>query len=147
MTKRLMGGIVLAAALAVGAGSAIAAAANDSAVIRACAAKNGKTLHLAGTNGKCAKGETALTWNQKGPGGAPGQAGPAGPQGPAGASAAAAENVVGGDPLTGGQAAVSASIDGVGQIDVKAFGVGGQKTPAPGGGGGEGGLGRRALPQ
>jgi type VI protein secretion system component Hcp len=133
MTKRLMVGIVLAAALAAGAGSAIAA--NDSPVIRACAAKNGKALHLAGTNGKCAKGETALTWNQKGPAGAPGQAGPAGPQGPAGASAAAPENVVGGEPLTGGQAAVSASIDGIGQIDVKAFGFGGKNAPAPGGGG------------
>lgn len=134
MTKRLMAGIVLPAVLAVGAATAIAA--NDSDVIRACAAKNGKTLHLAGANGKCAKGETALTWNQKGPAGAPGQAGPAGPQGPAGANAAAPENIVGGDPLTGGQAAMSASIDGIGQVDVKAFGFGGKNTPGTAGGGG-----------
>ncbi|WP_028062636.1 type VI secretion system tube protein Hcp [Solirubrobacter soli] len=134
MTKRLMAGIVLPAVLAVGAASAIAA--NDSDVIRACAAKNGKTLHLAGANGKCAKGETALTWNQKGPAGAPGAAGPAGPQGPAGANAAAPENVVGGDPLAGGQATMSASIDGIGDISVKAFGFGGKNTPGSAGGGG-----------
>jgi type VI secretion system secreted protein Hcp len=135
MTKRLMAGLVLPAVLAVGAASAIAA--NDSTVIRACAAKNGKTLHLAGANGKCAKGETALSWNQKGPAGAPGSAGPAGPQGAAGASAAAApENIVGGDPLSGGQATMSASLDGIGQIDVKAFGFGGKNAPGTAGGGG-----------
>jgi type VI secretion system secreted protein Hcp len=134
MTKRLMAGIVLPAVLAVGAASAIAANASD--VIRACAAKNGKTLHLAGKDGKCATGATALTWNQPGPAGAPGQPGPAGPQGAAGASAAAPENIVGGDPLSGGQATMSASLDGIGQIDVKAFGFGGKNTPSTAGGGG-----------
>ena len=84
MTKRLMAGIVLPTVLAVGAGSAIAAVTDDSTVIRACSAKNGKTLHLAGADGKCAKGETALAWNQKRAGSAGGSQGTIGAQGPAG---------------------------------------------------------------
>ena len=137
--------------VAVGAGSALAAAANDGAVVRACAAKNGKALHLAGAGGKCAKGETALAWNQKGPAGAagaPGAAGPAGAVGPAGPAGAAgdATNVVGGETLTGGQADGFLKIDGIagesadpahaGEIDVKAFGFGGKNTPSGAGGGG-----------
>ena len=51
MTKKLMAGIVIPVVLAVGAGSAIAAATSDSAVIRACAAKNGKSMHLANADG------------------------------------------------------------------------------------------------
>jgi Type VI secretion system effector, Hcp len=143
MTKRLMAGIVLPVVLAVGAGSAIAAATNDGHVIRACSAKNGKTLHLAGADGTCAKGETAVVWNQKGPAGARGPAGSAG-------AGAAPENVVGGDPLSGGQAKAFVKIDGIAgesadpahlnEIDVKAFAFGGKNSggSASGGAGGAG---------
>jgi hypothetical protein len=99
MTKNLMrrvGVIVLPAVLAVGAVSAIAAAANDSDVIRACVGKNGKTIRLAGANGKCASGETALAWNQKGrvgPAGAAGVAGRDGAAGPAGPAVAQGRRV------------------------------------------------------
>jgi type VI secretion system secreted protein Hcp len=136
--------------VAVGAGSAIAATANDGAVIRACAAKSGKSLHLAKADGKCGKGETALAWNQKGPAGAAGPVGPAGAAGPAGPAGASGDgtNVVGGETLTGGQADGFLKFDGVagesadpahaGEIDVKAFSFGGKNTVGGAGGGGAG---------
>jgi type VI secretion system secreted protein Hcp len=142
--------------VAVGAGSALAAAANDGAVVRACAAKNGKALHLAGAGGKCGKGETALAWNQKGPAGAAGAPGATGPTGAAGPAGAAGDgtNVVGGETLAGGGADGFLKIDGIagesadpahaGEIDVKAFGFGG-KNSAGGGAGGGGGAGKVAF--
>ncbi|MDA0164598.1 type VI secretion system tube protein Hcp [Solirubrobacter ginsenosidimutans] len=145
--------------VAVGAGSAIAATANDGAVIRACAAKSGKSLHLANADGKCGKGETVLAWNQTGPAGAagaPGPVGPAGAAGPAGPAGAAGDgtNVVGGETLVGGQADGFLKIDGIagesadpahaGEIDVKAFGFGG-KNSAGGGASGGGGAGKVAF--
>jgi type VI secretion system secreted protein Hcp len=136
MTKKLLM-IVVPVMAAVGAGTAIASAVpNDSAVIRVCVTKAGTFRSADG--GECKKGETPLAWNQQGPAGA---AGPAGPQGPAGVSEA---NLVGGDPLQGGQADGLARVDGVagegedGQIEVKSFAFGGKNSAESGSGGGGG---------
>src|SRR5690349_5870032 len=101
MTKKLFLALVILFA-ACAAGSAIAGAATNNATIKACADKKG-ALRIANS---CKKGETALTWNQKGPAGAPGTQGAAGAQGPAGPAGPAGkfESNVGGDPLEGGQA-------------------------------------------
>src|SRR3954447_21531993 len=102
--------VVVPAVVAVGAGTAIAASGpNDSAVIHACVTKAG-TFRIADEDGTCGKNESAVAWNQQGPAGEPGAAGPAGPAGPAGGSDA---NVVGGDPLQGGQADGFLKADGI----------------------------------
>jgi type VI secretion system secreted protein Hcp len=99
MNKRLMAAIVLPAALAVSAGTAIAAAGDGGAA----------TAQVA----------------------------------PVAVERADPGTVVGGDPLTGGQAEAFVKIDGIagestdrahlGQVDVKAFGFGGKNTAAAGG--------------
>jgi type VI secretion system secreted protein Hcp len=136
MTKTLLRRIALFAVPAVaiaGAGTAIAANSDD-ATIRACVDKNGAVTIVDGT-AKCGSKETLLTWNQTGPAGAQGAAGP---QGPAGTGDT---NIVGGDPLEGGQAVGSALLDGVtgdaagGALDVKSFRFGGKNTISTGGGG------------
>jgi type VI secretion system secreted protein Hcp len=142
MTKNLMRRIALIAVPAIavaGAGTAIAASSNDD-TIRACVSKNGAVTIIDGT--QCGSKETLLTWNQTGPAGAAGAQGPAGPQGPAGAGGTIDSNIVGGDPLEGGQAAGLALLDGVtgdaagGALDVKSFRFGGKNTVGTGSGGG-----------
>jgi hypothetical protein len=54
-------------------------------VISACYGKSGGSLRVIDTaNTNCGGNETAISWNQTGPQGAPGPQGPAGQQGPAG---------------------------------------------------------------
>ncbi len=124
--------LVLAAA---GGGTALAAGSGGDQ-IHACSSIAG-VLRLADT---CARGETAVTWNVAGQ---PGPAGPEGPTGPAGAPGSAG-NVVGGVVLQGGDAVMSAVVDGIpadtadGSIDVKAFDVGVKNASTTGGGTGGG---------
>jgi type VI protein secretion system component Hcp len=94
--------LVIPAAIAIGAGSAIAAS-DDSALIRACASPDGM-LRLAGSDGLCPRGESPVNWHQEGPAGPQGVPGPVGPT---------PLNVVGGDPLAGGQAEGSVKLDGI----------------------------------
>ena len=138
MTKNVMRRlalIVVPTVMAVGAGTALAGALpNDSDVIHACVTKGGTFRGVDGAT--CKKGETLLTWNQKGPAGDPGATGPAGPAGPAGATES---SIVGGDPLQGGDAQGSATVDGIaGDIDVKAFAFAGKNVVTTGAGGGAG---------
>src|SRR3954454_19617874 len=141
--------IAVPAVVAVGAGTAIAASSGGDGVIRACVDKNGSVQIVDGTD-KCGLKETLLTWNQQGPAGVPGAQGPQGPQGPAGAAGAVESNIVGGDPLEGGQAVGLAQFDGVtgdaadGALDVKSFRFGGKNSVTTGGGGG-GGAGKVAF--
>ncbi|MBA2460188.1 MAG: hypothetical protein H0V45_00220, partial [Actinobacteria bacterium] len=81
-----------AAAIAVAAGVGYAAIPAVDGTITACyRTKNsddggGKgTLRVVDSAGECEKNEQALTWNQRGPAGAPGIAGAQGPAGPQGA--------------------------------------------------------------
>jgi type VI protein secretion system component Hcp len=104
MTKNLLLAIVVLF-IACAAGSAVAAAATDTSALRACVSKQG-ALRIANT---CKKGEKPLTWNQKGPAGAPGAPGAPGPAGPAGAPAPA-------EPLE-----VSAHLDGIGDFAARSL--------------------------
>ena len=134
MTKKLLLTLALPVVVVASAGTAIAAS-DDGAVIKGCVNKKG-ALRVAST---CKKGETALSWNQKGLTGAPGAPGAPGPTGPAGAPGAAAgvETNVGGDALQGGKADVSAALDGVAtDIAVKSFAIDAKNTVATAGGGG-----------
>jgi hypothetical protein len=73
-TKRRTLVVAVAAALiAAAAGIAYAAIPGSNGVISACYAKDGDLRVIdAATGAKCKSGETALSWNQQGPTGAPG---------------------------------------------------------------------------
>jgi len=90
MKKLLGGGAVLALAVA---GIAYAAIPDSSGVIHGCYSKTG-ALRVIDSTAKCANGETALAWNQKG---VKGDAGPAGPQGTKGDTGAAGAQGPAGD--------------------------------------------------
>jgi hypothetical protein len=64
----------LALVLALGAGGGYAYAASKTKTITVCADKNTGVFHLK-NHGRCARGQTRVTWNQRGP------QGPAGPAG------------------------------------------------------------------
>jgi hypothetical protein len=66
--------------LAVGLGGGYALAASNSKSITVCADKKTGVLHLK-MNGKCTRGQTRVTWNQRGPQGVSGTQGPTGPAG------------------------------------------------------------------
>jgi hypothetical protein len=76
--------LIVAALVAVGAGAAYATIPDSAGVIHACYGSNGALKVLDTAQGQCAKNETALAWNQRGPQGPPGPIGATGPQGPAG---------------------------------------------------------------
>ena len=141
--------IISVAALALG-GLAYAAIPGVDGTITACFTK---TLTLSGPKGllrvvnaasECAAHETVLTWNQRGPAGAPGATGapgpqgpvgsqgPAGPQGPLGPQGPAGPPGTGGAPR--GQALLS-SLSGTGAAAINAFGVVGVVNPLTEGGG------------
>lgn len=72
--------VVLALVLAIGAGGGYALAASKSKTITVCADKKTGLLHLH-KHGKCKRGQTRVTWNQRGPRGVQGVQGPAGQAG------------------------------------------------------------------
>jgi hypothetical protein len=76
--------VALLVVLAAGGGYALAA--SNTKTITVCADKGTGILHLK-THGKCKRGQTRVTWNQKGP------QGPQGVQGPAGQPGAPAVSV------------------------------------------------------
>ena len=76
--------LAMAIVLAVGGGYALAA--SKVKTITVCADKQTGVLHLK-THGKCKRGQTRVTWNQRGPQGPQGVAGAQGPAGQPGAPA------------------------------------------------------------
>jgi hypothetical protein len=74
--------------LAVGIGGGYAVAASRTKTITVCADKTTGVLHLK-THGRCKRGQTRVTWNQRGP------QGPQGVQGPAGQPGAPAVSIWG----------------------------------------------------
>ncbi len=78
--------VVLAFAIALGVGGGYALAASQTKTITVCADKGTGVLYLK-THGRCKRGQTRVTWNQRGP------QGPQGGQGPAGQSGAPAVSV------------------------------------------------------
>jgi type VI secretion system secreted protein Hcp len=153
--------IALPTVAALGAGGAFAAAAIPGAdgTVNGCYTTSGGqqgNLRVVDDGRACSKGETSITWNQKGvpgdrgpegPAGPQGQTGQTGPQGPAGASEAL---LIGGEALQGGRAQGFLQIDGIKgesadkthkeQIDILSFsfGVTNSGTFSGGGGGGAG---------
>ena len=71
--------------LVAGLGGGYALAASKTKTITVCADKKTGILHLK-TRGKCKRGQTRVTWNQKGQQGPQGAPGVAGPQGPSAVS-------------------------------------------------------------
>ena len=78
-------------------GFAVASTLTPSGTIAACASKRTAVLRLAPRSGRCAPGERAVVWSQRGPAGPGGQGGPVGqagglgPAGPAGSPDTAAQ--------------------------------------------------------
>jgi hypothetical protein len=72
--------IALLLVLVVGLGGGYALAASKTKSIAVCADKKTGILHLK-TRGKCKRGQTRVTWNQRGPQGPQGIPGPTGQQG------------------------------------------------------------------
>ena len=94
MSRRRAVKIALPAALALGAGTAVAIAAIPASdgTIHACYATNGGAARIVDETATCAATEKSLTWNQTGP---TGPAGPSGPQGPPGDSGSSSGGSVG----------------------------------------------------
>jgi len=78
--------VYLAVFLALGAGAGYAVAATKTKTITVCADKTTGVLHLK-THGRCKRGQTRVTWNQRGPQGPGGLQGPAGQPGAPAAAA------------------------------------------------------------
>jgi parallel beta-helix repeat protein len=121
---RLVGLLVVAAALATLAGVGYARSGGEAGAINACVKKRGGWLRIVGTGTRCRRGERPLTFNKQGQRGLQGErgsqgvrgsAGPAGPiglpgpAGPAGAAGDQAYSVVDG----GGCADIQSAINGL----------------------------------
>ncbi|HUA46141.1 MAG TPA: hypothetical protein VMA77_13000 [Solirubrobacteraceae bacterium] len=79
--------LALLLVLALGAGGGYAFAASKNNTITVCADKGTGILHLKTRGGRCKRGQTRVTWNQRGP------EGPQGAQGPTGQPGAPAVSV------------------------------------------------------
>jgi hypothetical protein len=75
--RNLIPYLVCGVVLAVGVGGGYAYAAGNTKTITVCADKGSGFLHLK-TQGRCNRGQTRVTWNQRGPQGVQGPTGPAG---------------------------------------------------------------------
>jgi type VI secretion system secreted protein Hcp len=145
MSRRRALKIALPAALALGAGTAVAIAAIPASdgSIHACYATNGTptgAARIVEETDTCAATEKALTWNQTGPTGPTGPSGPSGPAGDSGSSGSGSGSFGGSGSDTGSQgsgqgggpsADIFLKLDGIsgestdqdhkGEIDVEAF--------------------------
>jgi hypothetical protein len=77
--------LLLAVVIALAVGGGYALAASKVKTITACSDKKTGLLHLKPHGGKCKRGQTRVTWNQRGPQGLQGVAGAQGPAGAPGA--------------------------------------------------------------
>jgi type VI secretion system secreted protein Hcp len=140
MSRRRALKIALPAALALGAGTAVAIAAipASNGTIRACYSTSGTptgAARIVDETDTCATNEKALTWNQTGPTGPAGPSGPTGPPGDSGSSGTGSSGGTdtgsGSDQGGGPSADIFLKLDGIsgestdedhkGEIDVEAF--------------------------
>jgi type VI secretion system secreted protein Hcp len=140
MSRRRALKIALPAALALGAGTAVAIAAIPASdgTIHACYSTTGTptgAARIVDETDTCATSEKALTWNQTGPTGPAGPSGPTGPPGDSGSSGTGSfggtDTGSGSDQGGGPSADVFLKLDGIagestdedhkGEIDVEAF--------------------------
>jgi hypothetical protein len=80
--------IILALAAPVGGAVAVARTPREAVTIQACAARVGGALRLVARPSDCRRRERSVSWNVRGPQGAPGDAGPAGAAGATGPAGA-----------------------------------------------------------
>jgi type VI secretion system secreted protein Hcp len=143
MSRRRAMKIALPAALALGAGTAVAIAAIPAAdgTIHACYSTTGTVtgaVRIVDEGQTCATGEQTLIWNQTGPTGPAGPSGPSGPAGDSGSSGSGGGSFggsdtgsLGSDQGGGPSADIFLKLDGIsgestdddhkGEIDVEAF--------------------------
>jgi type VI secretion system secreted protein Hcp len=140
MSRRRALKIALPAALALGAGTAVAIAAIPASdgTIHACYSTTGTptgAARIVDETATCATNEEALTWNQTGPTGPAGPSGPTGPPGDSGSSGSGSsggsDTGSGNDQGGGPSADIFLKLDGIsgestdedhkGEIDVEAF--------------------------
>lgn len=140
MSRRRALKIALPAALALGAGTAVAIAAIPASdgTIHACYSTTGTptgAARIVDETATCATNEKALTWNQTGPTGPAGPSGPTGPPGDSGSSGTGSSGGTdtgsGSDQGGGPSADIFLKLDGIsgestdedhkGEIDVEAF--------------------------
>jgi type VI secretion system secreted protein Hcp len=140
MSRRRALKIALPAALALGAGTAVAIAAipASNGTIHACYSTTGTptgAARIVDETDTCAANENALTWNQTGPTGPAGPSGPTGPPGDSGSSGTGSSGGTdtgsGSDQGGGPSADIFLKLDGIsgestdedhkGEIDVEAF--------------------------
>lgn len=140
MSRRRALKIALPAALALGAGTAVAIAAIPASdgTIHACYSTTGTptgAARIVDETATCAANEKALTWNQTGPTGPAGPSGPTGPPGDSGSSGSGSsggsDTGSGSDQGGGPSADIFLKLDGIsgestdedhkGEIDVEAF--------------------------
>ena len=138
MSRRRAFRIALPAALALGAGTAVAIAAIPASdgTIHACRATTGTptgAVRIVDESDTCAASEQTLTWNQTGPSGPSGPAGPPGDTGTSGTGSFGGTDSgsSGGDQGGGPSADIFLKLDGIpgestdddhkGEIDVEAF--------------------------
>lgn len=116
-----------AAALIAGGAVALGAIPSSDGTIRACYATGGTptgALRIVDEGVQCATGETAISWNQRGPAGPAGPAGPTGPTGDTGSSGSGATGSTGSDTGSLGSQAGGPSAD----IFLKVDGIPGEST-------------------
>jgi type VI secretion system secreted protein Hcp len=143
-----------AAALVAGGAVALAAIPASDGTIHGCYANGGTptgALRIVDEGVQCATGETAITWNQRGPEGPAGPTGPQGDTGPAGDSGSTGSGTTGSFDTQGGgpSADLFLKLDGIagestddahkGEIDVEAFAFGVKRGATAGGAGAGGG--------
>jgi type VI secretion system secreted protein Hcp len=153
MSRRRALKIALPAALALGAGTAVAIAAIPASdgTIHACYSTTGTptgAARIVEETDTCATTEKALTWNQTGPTGPAGPSGPSGPPGDSGSSGSGSfggtdTGTSGGDQAGGPSADIFLKLDGIagestdedhkGEIDVEAFTFNAKRATASGG--------------
>jgi type VI secretion system secreted protein Hcp len=145
MSRRRALKIGLPAALALGAGTAVAIAAIPASdgTIHACYATTGTptgAVRIVDEGQNCATGEQALTWNQTGPAGPSGPAGPPGDTGTSGSGSFGGTDTgsFGSDQGGGPSADIFLKLDGIagestddkhkGEIDVESFTFSAKRT-------------------
>ncbi len=103
MKRKLLIALTTVSALALAAGVAYATIPDDQGVIHACYKTDNGQLRVVDVGGGsgCGPSESAVTWNQTGPPGAPGPQGPKGDPGPQGVPGPQ------GDPGADGQPGIS----------------------------------------
>jgi type VI secretion system secreted protein Hcp len=149
-SRALKFAVPTAAALIAGGAVALGAIPSSDGTIHACYATGGTptgALRIVDEGVQCAAGETAISWNQRGPAGPAGPAGPTGDTGPSGSGdtgSTGSDTGSLGSQAGGPSADIFLKLDGIpgestddkhkGEIDIEAFTFNAKRAGAAGGG-------------